>query len=245
MDILESHTRYKKSSLANARSVISKLLPFFISCCNYFVLWLPLSEPDLFHAFIKSLPILTLAFFVVVQSISQGRFSPYSKKIFVGLLFSAAGDICLLWTDFFLHGMVMFALAHLMYITAFGFRPLKLLLFIILALLCVAFNLLTSQYLNGPFIYMVPGYSVLIGTMAWRALSRLNLASYEFSWARTSSALGSLIFMVSDCVLAVDKFCFPISHSRAVIMSTYYGGQMFIALSITTKSEDDFMWKRK
>ncbi|OCT73155.1 lysoplasmalogenase-like protein TMEM86A [Xenopus laevis] len=245
MDILETDSRYRKSSLATMRSIIPKLLPFLISCYNYFALWLPLSEPDLFHAIIKSLPILCLGFFLVVHSLSLGSFSPYSKKILVGLMFSAAGDVCLLWTEFFLHGMVMFGLAHLMYITAFGFRPLRLHLFILLALLCATFFLFTLPYLHGPFLYMVPGYSALIGTMAWRALARVSLASYKFSWAHISAALGSLVFVVSDCFLAVDKFCFPIADSRAIVMATYYGGQMFIALSIAGSSEDDFIWKKK
>ncbi|KAM4704502.1 lysoplasmalogenase TMEM86B [Rhinophrynus dorsalis] len=245
MDILETDPRYKKSTLANVRSTVPKLLPFLMTCSNYFVLWLPLSEPSIFSAFIKCLPILCLGFFVITHSISQGKFSPYARKILLGLMFSAAGDVCLVWTDLFLHGMVMFGLAHLMYVAAFGLRPLKLPIFLVLALFCATFYFVTFPYLNGPFVYMVAGYATLISTMAWRALSRVSLASYKFSWANASAAAGSLVFMVSDCVLAVDKFCFPVSNSRAIIMGTYYGGQMLIALSVTGQSMDDFLWKSK
>ncbi|KAM4015789.1 lysoplasmalogenase TMEM86B isoform 2-T2 [Anomaloglossus baeobatrachus] len=216
-----------------------------MAVCNYFVLWIPLSEPSWYNALIKCLPIASLEFFVLIFSTGVGKFTPYAKKIFLGLVFSAAGDISLVWPDYFQLGMVMFGLAHLMYTAAFGFHPLNLRIFLVLALFCATFYSLTFSYLSGPFVPMVAGYTMLIGTMTWRALSRVSLASHDFSWARISAAVGSIFFMISDGVLAVDKFCFPISKSREIIMSTYYGAQMLIALSITGWSKDDFMWKSK
>ncbi|XP_075461562.1 lysoplasmalogenase TMEM86B isoform X2 [Ascaphus truei] len=227
------------------RNTVAKLLPFLTTCCIYFALWIPLSEPSWFSALIKCLPILSLVFFVVIHAVSVEMFSPYARKIFLGLLFSAVGDVCLIWPHFFLHGMVMFGLAHLMYTAAFGLRPLNIRLFILLALFCATFYFVTFPYLNEPFVYMVAGYTVLIGTMTWRALARVSLASYNYSWAHVSAALGAIIFMTSDCVLAVDKFCFPVFNSRAVIMGTYYCAQMLIALSVTGHSRDDLPWKKK
>ncbi|XP_044134140.1 lysoplasmalogenase [Bufo gargarizans] len=245
MDILESDSRYRRKPLATVRNTVPKLLPFLMTVCNYFVLWIPLSEPGWYNALIKCLPIVSLEFFVLIYSTGVGKFSPYAKKIFLGLVFSAAGDISLVWPDYFQLGMIMFGLAHLMYTTAFGFHPLNLRIFLVIALFCVGFYSMTFSYLTGPFVYMVAGYTMLIGTMTWRALSRVSLTSHKFSWAWISAAVGSIFFMVSDCVLAVDKFCFPISKSREIIMSTYYGAQLLIALSITGWTRDDFMWKSK
>ncbi|KAM8927567.1 lysoplasmalogenase TMEM86B [Pelodytes ibericus] len=245
MDILESDPRYKKSSLGAVRNTVPMILPFVMSFCIYFVLWIPLSEPSLYSALVKSLPIISLEFFILVHSIGAGKFSSYARKIFLGLVFSAAGDICLIWQEYFLHGMVMFGLAHLMYTVAFGLRPLKIRALLPLAVFCVIFYFINFPYLKGPFVYMVAGYSVLIGTMAWRAIARVSLASYNFSWANVSAALGSVVFMVSDGVLAIDKFCFPIANSRTIIMGTYYTAQALITLSITGSSPDDFRWKKK
>ncbi|XP_069803863.1 lysoplasmalogenase TMEM86B [Dendropsophus ebraccatus] len=245
MDILETDSRYRRKSMATVRSTVPKLLPFLITVCNYFVLWIPLSEPSWYNAIIKCLPIVSLEFFVLVYSVGVGKLSPYAKKIFLGLVFSAAGDISLVWPNYFQLGMVMFGLAHIMYTAAFGFHPLNFRIFIAIGLFGVTFYSLTFSYLSGPFVYMVAGYTMLISTMTWRALSRVSLASPKFSWAHISAALGSFFFMISDCVLAVDKFCFPISNSRAIIMSTYYGAQMLIALSITGGSRDDFTWKSR
>ncbi|KAG9481603.1 hypothetical protein GDO78_010701 [Eleutherodactylus coqui] len=216
-----------------------------MAVCIYFVLWIPLSEPGLYNAFIKCLPIVSLQFYVLIHSIGLCKISFYAQKIYLGLIFSAAGDICLVWPEYFQLGMVMFGLAHIMYTTAFGFHPLNLRIFIFIALLCGGFYSVTFSYLSGPFVYMVAGYTMLIGTMTWRALSRVNLASHTFSWTCVSAALGSIFFMISDCVLAIDKFCFPVFNSREVIMSTYYGAQMLIALSIPDLFRDNFMWKSK
>ncbi|XP_040181664.1 lysoplasmalogenase-like protein TMEM86A isoform X2 [Rana temporaria] len=243
MDILETNSRYRKSSLSNVRSTVPKLLPFLMTACNYFVLWIPLSEPSWYSALIKCLPIICLKFFIVVHSIGSRKFSSYAKKIFLGLVFSAAGDVCLVWPESFQLGMVMFGLAHILYTIAFGFHPLNIRIFIIFALFCATFYSLTVSYLSGPFIYMVAGYSMLISTMAWRALSKLK--SHEFSWANMSAALGAISFMISDCVLAVDKFCFPFSNARAIVMSTYYGAQMLISLSTIRPTQDDYLWKSR
>lgn len=49
----------------------------------------------------------------------------YSHKILIGLIFSCCGD-ALLNLDLFAFGMVMFAVAQVFYTSAFGFKPLKL-----------------------------------------------------------------------------------------------------------------------
>ncbi|XP_069498701.1 lysoplasmalogenase TMEM86B [Ambystoma mexicanum] len=244
MDILESDKRYRKKTLATVWNVVPKLLPFLKTSCIYFVLWLPLNEPSWYSALIKCLPILGLCFFIGAHAASLRHLTPYARMVFLGLLFSALGDVCLIWPACFLHGMVMFGLAHLFYTFAFGLRPFNLRLFVLLALLSGAFYTVLFPYLQEPFVYMVGGYAALIGTMSWRALARVRLSSYHRSWARISAALGAVVFMVSDCTLAVDKFCFPVPHSRLLIMSTYYAGQLLIALSVLETS-DDFLWKMK
>lgn len=137
----------------------------------------------------------------------------------------------------------MFGLAHISYTIAFGFSPLKMRIFIIFAIFAAAFYSLTFSCLSGPYIYMVAGYSMLISTMAWRALSKM--AAHSFSWAHMSAALGSISFVISDCVLAVDKFCSPFSNARMIVMATYYGAQLLISLSILGQSRHDFLWKSR
>ena len=49
----------------------------------------------------------------------------FTKKILIGLTFSCFGDFLLVWPSYFIFGMLMFSVAQLMYITAFGFVPLN------------------------------------------------------------------------------------------------------------------------
>ncbi|XP_029441054.1 lysoplasmalogenase [Rhinatrema bivittatum] len=241
MDLFEPKPRSKKKSLASVRSLTLCLLPFIVTSAAYFALWPPPTEPSCFQALLKCLPVLSLAFFVVAHS--HGRLVPYTWKILLALLLSAAGDVCLLWTDLFLHGMALFGLAHLLYILAFGLRPLHLHFFLPLAMLGGAFYAFLLPYLQGPLVYATGAYTALISGLTWRALTRARRTPYGRSWAHISSAVGAIIFMVSDSTLAVDRFCFLLPHAHLIVMVTYYLAQLLIALSVTQPSPSDELWK--
>lgn len=249
MDILESDLRKRKKAFATVKSIVPKLIPFLMTVCIYFVLWLPSTEPSWFSALIKCLPILCLGIFLLAYSISIGAINSYSKRILLGLLFSAGGDICLIWPQFFLHGMVMFGIAHLLYITAFGSQSLKPKIFLFFSLLGCGVYFAMYPYLQEPFVYTVGIYTSLICIMAWRALARVKHSSYGKSWTCLYSAIGAITFMVSDLTLAVDRFCIPLPYAQAIVMGTYYTAQMLIALSIIDTSSDygdeDIIWKKK
>uniref|UniRef100_A0A8D0GD00 lysoplasmalogenase n=1 Tax=Sphenodon punctatus TaxID=8508 RepID=A0A8D0GD00_SPHPU len=93
MDILETDAQYRRKLAANTWGLLIRLLPFGVSCALYFLFLLP--EPDPFSALVKCLPVLSLTFFVVAQSLSKGQWDPYARNIFWGLLCSAVGDACL------------------------------------------------------------------------------------------------------------------------------------------------------
>ncbi|XP_060705560.1 lysoplasmalogenase TMEM86A-like [Hemiscyllium ocellatum] len=238
--------RCKQTAALCMKSIGPKLIPFLKTYCIYFVLWLPTSNPTWFSALIKCLPVLSLGFFVLAHSISQGVYRPYAKKVLVALLFSALGDVFLTWGDqgFFIHGMLMFGISHLLYTWAFGLRPLKLWIALMLLSLGVVYYVAVYSYLRGPMIYAMAGYVVVLGMMSWRALARMACSDYERTWGRRCTAAGAVLFVGSDLVLAIDRFCFTVPHARAVVMSTYYGAQMLISLSVAEQSESEMLWKR-
>uniref|UniRef100_A0A8D0B8W0 lysoplasmalogenase n=1 Tax=Salvator merianae TaxID=96440 RepID=A0A8D0B8W0_SALMN len=203
-----------------------KLLPFLVFCAFYFFLWLP--ESDVKSAVIKCLPVLSLAFFVAAHSHSVGFWTTQAKRIFQGLLFSAVGDICLVWPDLFLPGMAAFGMCFICYTSAFGWRPFRpLTLLAVLGSASAAYILLVLPCLSGMHIYATATYTVLISIMAWRALSRQE--------RQLNAAVGSVFFMVSDLLVGFNHFCEPLPFVRLLTMATYFIAQLLIALSVASQ----------
>ncbi|KAM3609696.1 uncharacterized protein V6R79_018738 [Siganus canaliculatus] len=223
-----------------------KLVPFFKATCVYFVLWLPTSSPSWFSALIKCLPIFCLWVFLLAHGFSFLGAHSSARKILAGLIFSALGDAFLIWQEqgYFVHGLLMFAITHILYSSAFGMKPLNLSAGLIITAVSSLSYLLLYPYLSGPFTYLVAVYIGLIGFMGWRAVAGLQLANDLWTWTKLSACLGAVLFMVSDLTIAVNKFCFPVPHSRAIIMATYYAAQMLIALSAVECQDVEVARKR-
>lgn len=125
----------------------------------------------------------------------------------------------------------MFAITHILYSSAFGMKPVNLNAGVVITAVSTLSYSLLYPYLSGPFTYLVAVYVAIIGFMAWRAIAGVQLSNDLWTWTKLSACLGAVLFMVSDLTIAVNKFCFPVPYSRAIIMATYYAAQMLIALS--------------
>nr|XP_033784814.1 lysoplasmalogenase-like protein TMEM86A isoform X2 [Geotrypetes seraphini] len=224
-----------------------KLVPFFKATCVYFVLWLPTSTPSWFSALIKCLPIFCLWVFLLAHGINFVVAHQSVKRIFAGLIFSALGDAFLIWQEqgYFVHGLLMFAITHIWYSAAFGMKPLDLRAGIVMAFISGFLYTFLYSYLSGPFTYLVAVYTALIAFMGWRAIAGIQLCNDLWTWTKLSACIGAVLFIVSDLTIAVNKFCFPVPCSRAIIMATYYAAQMLIALSaVEIRDESDFQKKK-
>lgn len=147
-----------------------------------------------------------------------------------GLALSALGDALLVWPQHFVAGMAAFAAAHLAYISAFGWGaswPLA-------GAACYA---ATGYFLTllappaGGLRLLVPLYGLLLATMAWRALARARAGRGAPSAPAFAAAAGALLFLLSDALLGYSLFGGAVPHRRLAVMSTYYVGQLGIALS--------------
>ncbi|OXB74136.1 UNVERIFIED_CONTAM: hypothetical protein H355_004473 [Colinus virginianus] len=220
-----------------------KLVPFFKATCVYFVLWLPTSSPSWFSALIKCLPIFCLWVFLLAHGINFLVAHRSASRILAGLIFSAVGDAFLIWQEqgYFIHGLLMFAITHILYSSAFGMKPLDLKAGLMMGLISSSCYAFLYSYLSGPFTYLVAVYIALIGFMGWRAVAGMQLCNDLWTWTKLSACIGAMLFMVSDLTIAVNKFCFPVPYSRVIIMATYYAAQMLIALSaVESRDEEDF-----
>ena len=213
-----------------------KTVGFILSALVYFIVldvyyqW-PAETP--LTALLKTLPILYLAFVVSPPSAGRdGKGSTYRKWISRGLVFSSAGDAFLVWLEScFLPGTLMFGIAHVCYIKAFGLKPIGS------RPLAVAFGVLSIVLyfaaIHGtgdslPMRVSLLCYVMLILTMVWRASATFGARSN----ARNSSRLvGAVVFAVSDFMVARDKFEGSFHMAPFWIMTTYYAAQYLIAAS--------------
>ena len=75
---------------------------------------------------------------------------------------------------------------------------------------------------------LVPLYVILIFTMAWRASAGV---SYLSSWQDIFGSIGAVLFVISDCTIAINLFVRTVTNSHRIIMYTYYAAQVLITLS--------------
>lgn len=175
---------------------------------------------------------LTVVFIILIALASNFPASSfYRYMIIAGLLFSLAGDVFLMLpADRFIQGLVSFFVAHLFYIAAFIVeggqepRPLMMLPFMLYGMLML--QLLWPHL--GKLRLPVLAYMLVILMMGWTATGR---------WIGTGQPgslfafLGAILFIISDSVLAFDRFKRHFTKAQVYILATYFTAQWLIALS--------------
>lgn len=175
----------------------------------------------------------------------------YQQLIMVGLIFSCAGDALLDYKkeNLFQYGMLAFAGAQIFYISAFGWKPFRIFIGLVLyvfggvgekislhdltfknshKIILPAVSIMFKNF-EGILIFGVPIYCALLLTMAWRANARLQCVE---NLPKLLAGLGAVFFVASDALIAFDMFYAPIKYSKILIISTYYIAQLGITLSI-------------
>tara|TARA_B110000902_G_C14271033_1_gene573154 strand:+ start:578 stop:1267 length:690 start_codon:yes stop_codon:yes gene_type:complete len=155
------------------------------------------------------------------------------------LFFSFWGDVLLLFKNqFFVYGLASFLLAHIMYIkiTASFIKKFSLQK-VVLASLPFAVFLFSFLYLIidnlGEMKIPVIFYGVVISSFG--ALSFLNYMQ-EKNTANSWLFLGTIIFIISDSLIALNKFYEPKEFYAISIMLTYIVAQYLICRAIITKT---------
>lgn len=172
-----------------------------------------------------------LAYFVLQLRVVR---SNLKKWIIAALLFSWLGDVLLMLQDdnslFFLLGLSAFLLAHVFYIFFFHFIrkeeniKSRWWLAVIVALYYVLMVSLLSPYL-GDMKLPVRMYAVVISFMFMLAMHMLFSKNKK---AGLWMMAGALLFVISDSVLAINKFYQSFEMAGIVVMITYGLAQFFI-----------------
>lgn len=175
---------------------------------------------------------LTTALLIAAAASAPAADNRYRLIIVIGLAFSLAGDVFLMLPkDRFVAGLVSFLAAHIAYIVAFstdiGFGSRPVLLLPYLAATLPVLWLLWPRL--GRLRIPVVIYVAALVAMAWQAGARA--VTLETA-AATAGAIGAALFVVSDALLAINRFRIPFRSAQLWVMSTYVSAQALIVLSI-------------
>ncbi|KOO09361.1 lysoplasmalogenase [Vibrio hepatarius] len=176
----------------------------------------------------KATPVFLMSALVLVDSPNS---QDYAYWIGVGLIASAIGDLFLMHPkDKFIEGLSCFLCAHILYSYAFFTQieqPLTLWLPAVLFSVGLIVYLLLLPTLDNMKL-PVAVYTSAILVMAWGATEVWLEAEHPLA---AYGAMGAFIFIVSDLVLAIDRFRTTSAFSRHVVMVTYYTAQVLLTLS--------------
>jgi uncharacterized membrane protein YhhN len=178
---------------------------------------------------------LLLVTLIVYFLLATNSYSPGLKKWIVGaLIFSLTGDVLLMFVtsdaSFFLAGLVAFLIAHLFYIFFFHsiriFEKIKGKVFLLLLVFIYYAALITflNPWLNDMKL-PVRIYSVVICFMLMLSMHMFYIHNRKAGW---KMFLGALLFVLSDSVLAINKFYISFIEAGPIIMLTYGLAQLFL-----------------
>jgi uncharacterized membrane protein YhhN len=158
-----------------------------------------------------------------------------SRALFLAIVFSFVGDVLLMNESYFISGLIAFLLSHVMYIFAYrqyrnepnegslqGLQRLRLAFPVILGgtgLIVILYPVLND--LRIPVII----YAVVLMLMVITAIFRMGRTDQSSFWMVVG---GAVLFMVSDSILAINKFLDPIPMAGFWIMATYIPAQYLI-----------------
>jgi uncharacterized membrane protein YhhN len=156
--------------------------------------------------------------------------------VVAALVFGLLGDIGLMLSSDgrtdrpFIAGLAAFLIGHLCYQVAFvtaGIHGLESLAGLLIvggmAALALPDVLRGARRLAGrEFSYVVGGYAAFLAVMAVLAVGTSLIAT----------ALGGVLFLASDTLIARDRFVAPIRHGKLLVIVTYHLAQFLILIGL-------------
>jgi len=194
-----------------------------------------LFDIELLHQICK--PLLMLSLLIYFWSKTEKRKNEnWAKFVTLALVFSWIGDIMLMFTNInfllFFAGLSSFLIAHIVYMFAYYRatyqKRLNIHLSAVPFIFLVYFGILA--YLILPYIdavIQVPltVYAVILFLMVSAAFFRKGVTppmSFQYTFA------GSILFIVSDSLLAINRFSETIPYASVAVMATYIVAQWLI-----------------
>jgi alkylglycerol monooxygenase len=187
---------------------------------------------DGLHHVCKPLALAIAIFFAARRAMARGGVTGFDGLLLAGLVASLVGDVLLMGpARLFVPGLVCFLLAHLAYIALFrigvGLFPRRGALAATLLIGVGMYAFLWQGGLPAALRIPVAVYVVVIACMAAQAIGRAAVLRGRDPGA-TCVAVGACFFMLSDALLATNRFVTPLPLASLWVLGTYYAAQISI-----------------
>ena len=158
----------------------------------------------------------------------------------VALFFACLGDVLLMLDGpmYFQLGLGAFLMMQIGYIVVFwtgSFRGIAIPRAIIIVVFAITLFMWIRPNLGGLFVPVFV-YMLTITTMVLTTLNRENkVQSDSFQWV----FVGAALFMISDSLIAIEKFATPLPLREILVMLTYMAGQYLIVEGLLKELRND------
>ena len=204
---------------------ISKSMLLYSSLILSLMYFLTIRFPNLSGRWIiKSLSVLLLSIFAYYNCTNS-----IALLFAISLLFSSIGDafLCLNQEKFFVQGLVSFLVAHILYSVSFysQFHPHSTFLdsHLILNVILFIYAIIMAKILTPKLGKLkIPVYIYM------SALITMGIGGINTMFSNHILIIGIILFIISDSLLAIQKFLNSFKGIDYLIWSSYYLGQLFI-----------------
>lgn len=187
-----------------------------------------------FYPFIKSSIVFSLIVYYLYETKNTSNKTKHLTLL--ALVFCVTGDILLTFVNksenYFILGLIAFLIGHLFYIFVFSrkiaLKNLQSLFTFVLVSYCIGYFMILKPHLDS-LLLPVLVYMIVILLMAISAyLRKQQVTSKSFNLV----LIGALLFVISDSLLAFNKFHKTFEYASFLIMLTYSFAQYFIVFGL-------------
>jgi uncharacterized membrane protein YhhN len=183
---------------------------------------------DVHMLYLTAKPLLMITLLLYFISASKG-YPAWCFYVMAALIFSWGGDVFLMLDNMFTAGLASFLVAHIFYIIAYQktgaasgkLKPLDIIKFVLFGVVLIW---VLYPGLGGMLIPVLAYALVLLSMGIWAHKRRGATTAVSF----TLVTAGAMLFVISDGLIAINKFAFEIPAERILVMSTYITAQYLI-----------------
>lgn len=213
------------------RDKIILILYFLAGAVHLYTVYFYGEYPDVaLYSKAALMPILMLSCF----ALRDATVRKVGLPVMAALFFSWIGDIVLIQEEYFIYGLAAFFIAHVFYIISFlksnfinhevsmvNRAPIFMIALVFVGALIFMILKPNLDELMIPVAFYI---AIIIGMNA-AALNRYKKVNTNSFWL---IMIGALLFMLSDSIIAFNKFDHHIENARIYIMITYIVAQFLI-----------------